>query len=591
MQDFKFQVDLKGIIKLLSDSLYSNEDVFLRELLQNAIDAINARKQKDSTFIEEILVYYEDNFENNKAILTFKDNGIGLTKNEIHEFLSIIGKSSKSSEDSRSSFIGQFGIGLLSCFLVSDTIKVHTKSSLEKIGYTWYGKSDGTYEIIDNPLKVDQGTEIIFEIKGQIYSKYTEDTILEILNEYAYMVKTPVYLLSSETKTQINSNFIPWLEPFFTMGSVMEFGESLLNNKFFDAIPISGKGINGYAFITQNPHSSKIESKHKMYLKDMLITEKSDQLLPKWAFFLQCVINFEDLTPTASRESFYNNNKLLHAKAQIENCILEYFTNLAKYNRHKLKILLGIHNVSIKSLLVDNDKVFITLFPFIIFHTNKGQMTGTDILKLSQKDTVYYCSDIDSYRKMRPIMDSNNKILINGGYIYDSTLLNKVKKFYPSTSITAVENDTISSILNDVDDYNDSFASLIEEVNEVLRLFNVIAELKRFSPNELSYMFVPSEVSTIANGLAEENNNMDMFFVDEDCCLEYNMSKLYFNYNNTLIKKLLDITDSDIRKILVEVLYLQSLMIGHYPIGNKEMKLLSSNLTKLIELGITNMYD
>ena len=121
MANYNFKVDLKGIIRLLSDNLYSSDKVFLRELLQNAADAIDARKKADKAYTEgKITVTYQRT--KGGAQLTFADNGIGLTKEEIHSFLSVIGQSSKRDSTVRNSFIGQFGIGLLSCFLVTNEI-------------------------------------------------------------------------------------------------------------------------------------------------------------------------------------------------------------------------------------------------------------------------------------------------------------------------------------------------------------------------------------------------------------------------------------------------------------------------------------
>lgn len=584
MSDFKFQVDLKGIIKILSDNLYSNDQVFLRELLQNAIDAIAARKLNDVDFTDEkIIVKYIDNAEKKKAQLTFIDNGIGLTKDEIHEFLSIIGKSSKGGEQNRSSFIGQFGIGLLSCFLVANTIEVHTKSAKDTIGYTWRGKSDGTYDILENPKKIDQGTEVVLEIKGDMYNRYDDLEITESLCEYGYMLKTPIYFISESQTVHLNDNFIPWRQPIFTEGQVLEFGENIFHKPFFDSFPISGEGIEGYAFVSQNNSNSRNTNKHKIYLKDMFITESSEQLVPQWAFFIQCVINAHDLTPTASRESFYRDNKLLRMKSHIERCILEYLKTLASYNTPKLKTLIESHNVAIKSLMIENNNLYKMLYPFISFPTNKGYMTGKELIELSKKTTIYYCSEVDNYRKMCPIMSNNGKLLINAGYIYDASLINKLFKFHKNVNIKPMEEDAIGSILMDVDEDNNGFNYMLTKANEILRKFNCKTEIKSFLPSELSCLFVENDIHSFANNNFSEDD--DSFFTDDfdEEDLDISLSKLYLNYNNPLIKKLVKIDDEETLQIIVEVLYLQSLMLGHHPIGSSEMKLLSDNLTKLVE--------
>ena len=103
MANYNFKVDLKGIIRLLSDNLYSTKDVFLRELLQNEVDAIRARKKEDPEFKDGMIKVHYEMQKDKSAILIFEDNGIGLNKEEIHSFLSVIGQSSKWGEELRSS--------------------------------------------------------------------------------------------------------------------------------------------------------------------------------------------------------------------------------------------------------------------------------------------------------------------------------------------------------------------------------------------------------------------------------------------------------------------------------------------------------
>src|SRR2546425_5404863 len=120
--DFKFQINLRGIIDLLSHHLYSGPQVFVRELLQNGVDAIRARSYVEPGFAGEITLEIVEPKPPKPPTLVFMDNGIGLTEEEIHKFLATIGQTSKKPEDWHrpTDFLGQFGIGLLSCFVVSD---------------------------------------------------------------------------------------------------------------------------------------------------------------------------------------------------------------------------------------------------------------------------------------------------------------------------------------------------------------------------------------------------------------------------------------------------------------------------------------
>ena len=165
MSEHRFQVNLGGMIEVLSDHLYSSPDVYIRELLQNAVDAIVAREKAGQ--VEEVLqgkIHVVLSGEE----LQFTDNGIGLSEEEIHRFLAIIGESSKKELESgqlRSDYIGRFGIGLLSCFMVSDEIRVITRSVHDDRTFLWIGRPDGTYTLDEYRETHEAGTNIILRPK------------------------------------------------------------------------------------------------------------------------------------------------------------------------------------------------------------------------------------------------------------------------------------------------------------------------------------------------------------------------------------------------------------------------------------------
>ncbi|HTI22701.1 MAG TPA: ATP-binding protein, partial [Kutzneria sp.] len=137
-----FQVDLRGVVDLLSHHLYASPRVYLRELMQNAVDAVTARRAEVPNARAAISVVTRP------AAITVTDTGIGLTEAQVHELLATIGRSSKRDElgFARHEFLGQFGIGLLSAFLVADEVRVTTKAAGAP-AVLWTGRADGTYDI------------------------------------------------------------------------------------------------------------------------------------------------------------------------------------------------------------------------------------------------------------------------------------------------------------------------------------------------------------------------------------------------------------------------------------------------------------
>lgn len=588
MSDYKFKVDLKGMIRLLSDNLYSDDSVFLRELLQNATDAIHARKLTDAAFTaEQITVTYEKVSKEKLALITVSDNGIGLTEVEIHEFLSIIGRSSKRNTTERESYIGQFGIGLLSCFLVAETIEVITKSARDETSHIWRGKSDGTYDIMDAE-KSSIGTDVKLTLRGKMYDQYGAEEIMEGFKKYGYCLRIPLLYRESGMEWLLNDNFIPWREEVYTMSQVLEFGENVFNRIFLEAIPLNGDELDGYAFVSSQEIGSAFNNTHKIYLKDMFITNSGTDLIPKLAFFTQCIINAKNLTPTASREGFQRDNNLLRAKAQIERCIIQHFSDLAIYDSKRLTAITQIHNVAIKSLAVENNKIYGMFFPFLLFPTNRGTMTGEKLLSIAKKQTVYYCTSVDVFRKLCPILEQKN-ILVNGGYIYDSQLLSKIPKFHKKVSIKLLEEDAIGDLLNEISsEETQKLEFFIKYANIALRKFNCSCEGKLFSPPELPSLFVLDEEALLRNEVsaASDDNEFSFFEGEFEDYSDISLSKLYLNCSNSLVRKFADISSYDMIKTIAEVMYVQALMLGHHPINRTEMNILSKNLTKLLELGL-----
>src|ERR1700691_6795458 len=155
---YTFQVDLRGLVDLLSQTLYSSPRVYIRELLQNAVDATTARGPSGADTSIRIAI--------GDAGLRIEDRGIGLTEDEAHRFLATIGNSSKRDfMGARQEFLGQFGIGLLACFTVAETIRVVTKSATDPGAKTieWLATSDGKYGVQvlgDEKERTEPGTPV-----------------------------------------------------------------------------------------------------------------------------------------------------------------------------------------------------------------------------------------------------------------------------------------------------------------------------------------------------------------------------------------------------------------------------------------------
>ena len=203
---YNFQVNLTGLIDLLSNHLYSNPGVFVRELLQNGADAITARKKLGHSFAPRIHV---ETYSNHT--ISIQDNGIGLTRDEMIRFLANIGSTSKKEElDGGDDFIGQFGVGLLSCFIVSDEIVLLTRSALDGESLEWKGKPDGTYQIRKLDYEVPIGSTVYLKAKPEYEELFEYWQLKQLLGKYGKYLDTRITLLDDGFEEVISDERLPW---------------------------------------------------------------------------------------------------------------------------------------------------------------------------------------------------------------------------------------------------------------------------------------------------------------------------------------------------------------------------------------------
>src|SRR5688572_14752417 len=184
-----FQVDLRGVVDLLSHHLYASPRVYVRELLQNAVDAITARRVDEPSAPAQ--VWIESTGDRGVRV---SDTGIGLTEAQVHELLATIGRSSKRDElgFARHEFLGQFGIGLLSCFLVADEIHVETRCG-DAPTVRWTGYSDGRYSVAAAEReRAETGTTVSLVPRRDVEQWLEPSTVAELAGLYGSLLPIEV---------------------------------------------------------------------------------------------------------------------------------------------------------------------------------------------------------------------------------------------------------------------------------------------------------------------------------------------------------------------------------------------------------------
>ncbi len=589
-EPFIFKVNLGGMIDILANHLYSSPDVFVRELLQNGTDAISARKLAEPQFKEgqiEICIQEQER-------LSFSDNGTGLTEQEIHQFLAVIGQSSKRDLQTGrilEDYIGRFGIGMLSCFMVTDKIVMRTKS-IKDSSHAWEfcGSPDGTYSIAPlPPEEVPAGTKVILQAKHGCEDYFREEKICALVRYFGLPLPFPV-LLCREDGSQKRINQLPELQGDSSR-QILALGKELFETDFMSYIPLESKTglFSGVAYVMPHAVSLHAKNTHRIYLKNMLLTEDGESILPKWSGFLRCFLNTSRLRPTASRENFYEDEMLAQAREELSQCISDYLTDLSGKNPELMQKIIQIHFMAIKSMACEDDHFFRTFIPFLKFETNMGERSGKDLLAETEK--VSYAAEMNQFHRTSALMLSQNQLLVNACYVYDKQLLHKMQEYDDSFFAVPLEYVTFEEFLQDPP--AEAFRkarTFLEIAQKTLRQFDCDAELKAFSPEQLPVFYMLNENADIKREIQHSQENAhDLFrsmlnaFAEE---VQDSKAALFLNWNNPLIQKLAGLDNPQQQKLCLEILYVQNLLTGRFPLRGDEMALLNQDLIQLIEWGI-----
>ena len=388
----EFQAESKELLQLMINSIYSNKEIFLRELISNASDAIDKYKYLELTSEGKVPgKNYEIWVEPNKKdrTLTITDNGIGMSKEELIQNLGTIAHSGskeflnkikEAKEKNDLDIIGQFGVGFYSAFMVADNIEVHTKSVNENSGYVFTSNGESTYSIDEEDIK-DSGTRIVLHLRkneeDENYDKYLENYEIEsLVKRYSDFVRYPIKMKVVEKVSKENKDDKDFTDGeeqtvIKTLNSMIplwkknksEVTEEDLNsfykanfNDFDDpllSINLNVEGMISFnslifvpSHIPYDLYSQNYEKGLKLYIKGIFIKEKAKELVPDYLKFIKGLVDTNDLTLNISREMLQEDPRLKKISETIENKVISNLKDLknSDYDKYlKFYKLYGDH--------------------------------------------------------------------------------------------------------------------------------------------------------------------------------------------------------------------------------------------------------
>jgi molecular chaperone HtpG len=403
-----FRVDIAGIIEIMGTSLYSNPNTSIRELLQNAHDAIMRRRSRDLSYYGSIRVV--QNATNNT--LTFHDDGIGLSTHEAAEYLGTLGigitgliKKGFSPDSTEplevsikkdgSSLIGQFGIGLFSGFMLADRIVVESLQYQGAQAIVWDAGA-GTDILLSPSDRKEPGTSVTLHLKSA-YSVFSEDPELVegSIKQYAEFLPIPIYLNDSDAR--VNLIQAAWLEPTMESELVVEelataFGETPL-----DMIPIAIEtpvAVRGVLYVTpQRTPGFADEATIAVSVRRMIISRHIRELLPSWAPFLRGVLELPDCSPTSNREDLMRDHVFLAVCEAIEERIYDHFESTSRHDPTRWQSVLQWHRYTFAGMSIYDSRLRALLKTTYRFVTSQGELTFPEICLRSSADPLVETDD------------------------------------------------------------------------------------------------------------------------------------------------------------------------------------------------------
>ncbi len=594
----RFQVNLAGMIDILSNHLYDEKDVYIRELLQNATDAIRARKKIDSTL--EGKIHASLTGDNNEKTLIVEDNDIGLTEDEVHAFLATIANSSKGEKnfdgESSNDFIGRFGIGLLSCFIVSDEIVMISTSQKDGGTTEWRGKADGTYSVrkIETDTR-EPGTQVYLRLRAGLedHPECEEvEYLINTLKKYGASLESNIIVEINGLEEEINS----WTKQFsdketlstLSREQIIQYGEYILGTHFQDYFLIENESGRTFGIAYMIPHAVQMNAirKNTVFLNKMFVTSEANNILPDWSFFAKCVIWTDELQPVASREAFYKNERLTSVASELGVALKKGIETLPE---EALMKLLATHYLGFKALASEDAPFLKLIYPYLPVRTLNGEEKLGDII--AKNDVIYYTYSVDDFRQIKDIARSSGMTLINGGYSYDSPILAQLSYFVEGTEFVLIEPEEMTNKLRPMTvSEEQAYQPILTEMNSMMAEFDTDVLIKHFEPKDLPIIFIHSTATQELRELERAVEETNSVFSDilESIQKEQEpapLAHLYLNLDNELIKRLFT-SGKTVKElsVIVNVLYIQALLLGHYPLKRKEMVLMNQNMLRILEM-------
>ena len=556
-----FQAEVSKLLDIVANSLYSEREIFLRELISNSADA--CEKLRYQAITKKGLLGDQKNLtihirvSKKKKIIEIEDNGIGMSRQDLIDNIGTIARSGttkfieamKSKKDDNLSAIGQFGVGFYSSYMVANTVDILSKNAENDDSNLWSSNGKDSYTI-ENRDKKNRGTIITLNIKKNADEFLDSFRLRSIITKYSNYIPLPIYLKDLDSKDKeekINEGNPLWLKDKKDIKK--EDYKQFYNNISFNfdnplkTIHYNAEGVINYIALLYLPTNQPMDlfnpdkkNKIKLYVQKIFITDYCDEIIPNWLRFIPGVIDSQDISLNISREMLQNNPVITKIKKGITVKILNELSSLAKKEKNTYLNFWKNFGSVIKEGLYEFNEHHEKILPLLLFQSSENDEYLSldqylDKMDKKQNEIYYFAYTDKNHIKNSPqleiFLDKKIPVLLMTDSVDEFWLQNieqyKDKKF---KSITKGKVDLSkfkseqNSNKNNIDDKNNS------KINDLINI------LKKELQDKISNVVVSSRLTKSPIILIAEESGVDI-----------NMEKLMKMHNKTMpdTKKILEI--------------------------------------------------
>jgi len=385
----------------------------------------------------------------------------------------------------------------------------------------------------------------------------------------------------------------PWLrtDTVERAAALREFAHEHVGVEPFDTVPLSvpEAGLTGVAYILPVPANPVARAGHRVYLKRMLLAESAEGLLPDWAFFARCVVDATELRPTASREALYEDALLEAVRESLGNQLRDWLVRLSAVDPDRLTQFLAIHRLGVRAFALHDDEMLAVVYRWLPVETNMGQLTLRDFKE--RYGVLRYSPTVDQFRQLAAIAAAQNIPLINGGYVYEADIIERMSLVDNSVPVERL----------DPTDLATRFDGVPREVELSLRPFLAAAQaaldalecevvLRAFEPSGMPAMYLLDRDAAFRGELRSTKEKADPLWTDVLSALDASARdarpQLVLNYRNPLVRRLTGLGDPRLIGVSVEALYGQALLMGYHPMRPIDAALLNRSFLALLDRAV-----